>query len=69
MLKNPSKIDELLNWKTTAAGLILATSNIVVAYLHGTLNTKTFLLSFFMAVLGYFAKDATKSGTVSKPRF
>ena len=60
--------DYLANWKTTAAGLLLATVNIVVSYLNGQLDTKAFLISFFMAVLGYFAKDATKTGTKSNPR-
>ena len=52
------------NWRTTVAGLIGAVANLVVAYLQGQLDTKAFIISAAIAVLGYFAKDAT---TGSKP--
>ena len=54
----------LRNWRTTLAGVLGATINILVAYLQGQLDTKTFIISAVMAILGYFAKDAT---TGSKP--
>jgi hypothetical protein len=61
-------VDGLFNWRTTLAGIILATSNLVVAYLEGQMDIKAFLLSAAIAVFGYLAKDASKTGTLSSPK-
>ena len=60
--------DYILNWRTTLAGIIAATANIVVDYLNGTMDMKTFLISFAIAALGYLSKDASKTGTNTAPR-
>ena len=52
------------NWKTTIAGLLGATANLVIAYLQGGIDGKTCVISLGLAILGYFSKDAS---TGSKP--
>ena len=52
------------NWRTTLAGLLAATANIIIAYLEGKLDAKAFAVSFGIAAIGYFSKDAA---TGSRP--
>lgn len=56
------------NWKMTLAGIIGATANLIIAYLQGQLDAKTFLISFIIATLGVLGKDGDKSGTLKNPR-
>ena len=51
------------NWRTTVAGILAATANIIVSYLNGELDAKTFIVSFLIAALGYFSKDANTGST------
>jgi len=60
--------DFLANWKTTLAGIIGAVSTLVVDYLMGRMDLKSFVLAFVIAVLGVIAKDGDMTGTKSKPR-
>jgi hypothetical protein len=57
-----------LNWRTTLAGIVLATGNIVNDYVTGTITLRTFVLSFALAVAGYIIKDAKVTGTELNPR-
>lgn len=57
-----------LNWRTTLAGIALATGNIVNDYVVGTISLRTFVLSFVMAVAGFIIKDAKVTGTAMNPR-
>ena len=56
------------NWKTTVAGILGATITIVISYLKGEMDARTFLIAFVMAVLGFLSKDATTTGTKANPR-
>jgi len=56
------------NWKTTLAGIIGATVTIIISYLNGEMDLQAFAIAFVMAVLGFFAKDGDKTGTVQNPR-
>ena len=57
-----------LNWRSTVLGLIGATGNIVNDYLQGKMDWKTFVISFFMALVGFILKDAKVTGTELNPR-
>jgi len=57
-----------LNWRTTLAGIILATGNVVMDYSNGVLTFRTFAISFSLAVAGYIIKDAKVTGTELNPR-
>jgi len=57
-----------LNWRTTFAGIILATGNIVMDYSDGVLTFRTFAISFALAVAGYIVKDSKVTGTELNPR-
>ena len=57
-----------LNWRTTLAGIVLATGNIVMDYSNGVLTFRTFAISFSLAVAGYIIKDAKVTGTELNPR-
>ena len=56
------------NWKTTLAGVLGATSTIIISYLYGEMDERTFAIAFVMAVLGFLSKDGDKSGTLKNPR-
>jgi len=56
------------SWKTTLAGVIGATSTIIISYLNGELDAKAFVIAFIIAVLGVLAKDGDKTGTTKNPR-
>jgi hypothetical protein len=55
-----------LSWRTTLAGLVFATGNIVNDYLNGTINVRTFAVSLALAIAGWLAKDAKVTGTDTK---
>ena len=56
------------NWKTTVAGILGATSTIIISYLYGEMDVRTFTLAFVLAVVGFLAKDGDKTGTLKNPR-
>ena len=60
--------DFLANWKTTLAGIIGAVGTLVVDYLMGRMDLKSFVLAFVIAVLGVIAKDGDVTGTKANPR-
>jgi hypothetical protein len=51
------------NWRTTLAGILAGTIPIIQGYLTGTLTWDKCVLGVLIAVLGYFAKDATTGST------
>ena len=57
-----------LNWRTTLAGLVGATVYIVVDYVNGIMDTRTFIISVIIAIAGFIAKDAKVTGTELNPR-
>ena len=57
-----------LNWRSWALGLLGATGNIIVDYVRGTMDFRTFLVSAFIAVMGYIVKDAKVTGSPLNPR-
>lgn len=51
------------NWKTTAVGAIGAVAvNVGPMLQGGTFNLKDFLAGLALALIGFFAKDAGKTG-------
>ena len=60
--------DFIGNWKTTLAGLIGATSTIVISFLYGEMDLKAFILAMAIAILGVLSKDGDKTGTRANPR-
>lgn len=64
--------DALRNWKTTAVGLLLALFGVVqmtkAPSFKDALTNPTTQIALVGAALGFFAKDADKTGTTDKPR-
>ena len=64
---NGGNLDNLLNWKTTVTALIGAVASLAA---HFGFNlgpeVQTVIVTVTMLVLGFFAKDATKTGVTPK---
>lgn len=63
-------MDFLANWKTTLAGVIGGFLLALIQYYQagGVVTWETVVSFFATALVGYLAKDATKTGTIAQPK-
>lgn len=63
MILNKNKGGKMINWRTTAAGVVGAIVMNIISYIQsGGVDMKVLVSSAVMAAIGYLAKDAGVSG-------
>lgn len=62
-------MDNLLNWKTTVTALVGAIASLLAQFGFDLgPEIQTVIVSITVLVIGFFAKDASKTGTTQNPR-